>query len=62
MNTESVFVPTVRDVCVRDGQSTSTKNCSGFGVVKNLKLVVVPINGLDLEMKIWMLKVCLILD
>ena len=46
---ERVFVPTVRDVCVRHGQSTGTKNCSGFDLVKNLKLVVTPINGLDLD-------------
>ena len=42
-------------VCTMDSLppwSTGTKNCSGFGLVKNLKLVVTPINGLDLETKI----------
>ena len=62
MNFESVFVRIVRDVCVRDEQSTGPKSCSGFGLVKNLKLVVSPINGLDLLTKIRILKVCLIID
>ena len=56
------FAPTVRDVCVRDEQSTGTKNCSGFGLVKKWKLVVNPLNGLNLQAKILILKVCIILD
>ena len=62
VNIESVFAPTIRDVCVRDEQSTGTKNCSGFGLVKKWKLVVNPLNGLNLQAKILILKVCIILD
>jgi len=62
VNIESVFVPTVVDVCVRVEQCTGTKNCSGFGLVKKLKLVISPLNGQEIQTKIWKLKVCIILD
>ena len=62
MNIGSVFVPTVGDVCVRGGQFIDTKNSSGFGLVKTLKLKVKSLNGRDLQTKIRMLKVCIVLD
>ena len=62
MNIESAFVPTVRDVCVRGEQFIDTKNFSGLGLVKKLKQGVRSLNGRDLQTKIRILKVCIILD
>lgn len=62
MNIESVSVPIAVDVYVRGEQFTGTKNCSGFGLVKKLKMAVSSLNGRDLQTKIRILKVCIILD
>ena len=62
MNIEGVFVPTVGYVCLCGKQFTGTKNSSGFNLGEELKLEVRSSNGQNLQTKIRILKVCIILD